>query len=54
MDSITAESNRDAVPTAIEDQIKETDANGLAKQKQEELRLLINNKISIFCTTVVQ
>ena len=51
MDSITAESNRDAVLTAIEDQIKETEANGLAKQKREELRSLINNNMSIFCTT---
>ena len=52
MDRINAE-DRDAVLAAIEDQIKETDANCLSKQnqKQEELRSLINNNLSIFCTT---
>ena len=52
MDSINAESNRDAILVAIEDQIKETDANGLSKHKQEELRSLINNNLSILCTTL--
>ena len=51
MNSMNAGSNRDAVFAAIEDQIKETDANGLSKQKQEELRSLIKNNLSIFCTT---
>ena len=51
MDRIKAESDRDAVLAAIDDKIKKTDANFLSKQKQEELRSLIGNNLSIFCTT---
>ena len=49
MESVNVDSDRDAVLAAIEDQIKETDGDGLAKQKQEDIRSLVNNNLSIFC-----